>query len=93
MNMLLLVIFLHSSAFVVLCVIFNVLVCYRTVYFVLQILLVNRQDGQDYQYLAVVLPLFVSLFTLMLMSFGTKGGNQCKLMLYFFIAAQFTRVT
>ena len=43
-----------------------------------QILLVNKQDGRDYQFLAVVLPLFISLFTLILMSFGTKGGNQCK---------------
>ena len=47
--------------------------------FCLQILLVNKQDGSgEYTYLSVVLPLFISLATLIIMSFGAKGGNQCK---------------
>lgn len=48
-------------------------------YGIFQVLLTYKEDGvKDYTYIAVTLPLFVSLFTLMLMSFGSKAGNQCK---------------
>ena len=48
-------------------------------FIILQVLLVNKQDGLDsYKYIGVTLPLFVSLFTLVLMSFSAKGANQCK---------------
>lgn len=44
-----------------------------------QILLVNKEDGlRELLYIEVVLPLLISLFTLMLLSFGAKGGNHCK---------------
>lgn len=47
---------------------------------VLQVLLVYKEDQiHSYSYVAVSLPLFVSIITLMLTSFGTKAGNQCKL--------------
>ena len=45
---------------------------------IFQILLVNKEDGvNSLPYIAVVLPLLISLLTLILMSFGAKGGNHC----------------
>ena len=45
----------------------------------LQVLLAYKEDSvKEYTYIAVTLPLFVSLFTLIMMSFGSKGANQCK---------------
>ncbi|KAK2147242.1 hypothetical protein LSH36_562g01039 [Paralvinella palmiformis] len=45
---------------------------------VFEILLVNKEDGihLELTYTEVAIPLLISLVTLMLMSFGTKGGNQ-----------------
>lgn len=44
---------------------------------VFEILLVNKNDGvQEMSYIAVALPLFISLFALMLMAFGARTGNQ-----------------
>lgn len=43
---------------------------------VFEILLANRLDGDShFKYTAVTVPLFISLLTLILMSFGAKGGN------------------
>ncbi|ELU12772.1 hypothetical protein CAPTEDRAFT_221172 [Capitella teleta] len=43
---------------------------------IFQILLVNKEDHMhDLLYTEVVSPLLLSLFTLMLLSFGSKGGN------------------
>lgn len=35
-------------------------------------------DDIQISYTAVVSPLFISFITLILMSFGAKGGNKCK---------------
>lgn len=44
---------------------------------VFEILLVNKLDGiQEMLFVAAALPLFVSLFVLMMMSFGARSGNQ-----------------
>ncbi|CAH1777864.1 unnamed protein product [Owenia fusiformis] len=43
---------------------------------IFQILLANRLDGEnDYSYIAINIPLQVSLITLMCMAFGSKSGN------------------
>lgn len=50
--------------------------CFVVPLLVFQILLVNKEDGvNSLPYIAVVLPLLISLLTLILMSFGAKGGN------------------
>lgn len=44
-----------------------------------QVLLADKLDDDiRISYTAVVSPLFVSFITLILMSFGAKGGNKCK---------------
>ncbi|KAL4221162.1 hypothetical protein ACF0H5_019421 [Mactra antiquata] len=44
---------------------------------IFEILLANRLDEDNhFKYTAITVPLFVSLFTLILLSFGAKGGNQ-----------------
>jgi hypothetical protein len=46
---------------------------------VLQIMLANRLDEDNhFKYTAITVPLYISLLTLILLSFGAKGGNQCK---------------
>ncbi|XP_078601756.1 transmembrane protein 185A-like [Branchiostoma floridae x Branchiostoma japonicum] len=41
-----------------------------------EVLLANRLDGDNqYQFVAIMAPLYISLLTLMGMSFGQKGGN------------------
>lgn len=43
---------------------------------IFEILLANRLDGDNhFKYTAITVPLFISLFTLMALSFGAKGGN------------------
>lgn len=44
-----------------------------------KVLLANKLDEDiSLSYIGVVSPLFLSYFTLILMSFGAKGGNRCK---------------
>lgn len=46
-------------------------------------LLANRLDGDNhFKYTAITVPLFVSLITMICLSFGSKGGNQCKYYLH-----------
>ena len=46
---------------------------------IFQVLLANRLDGDNhFKYTAITVPLFVSLITLIGLSFGAKGGNHCK---------------
>ncbi|XP_052759667.1 transmembrane protein 185B-like [Mya arenaria] len=43
---------------------------------IFEVLLANRLDGDNhFKYSAITVPLFISLFTLTLLSFGAKGGN------------------
>ena len=47
---------------------------------IFQVLLANRLDGDNhFKYTAITVPLFISLITLVGLSFGAKGGNHCKL--------------
>ncbi|KAK3105125.1 hypothetical protein FSP39_017680 [Pinctada imbricata] len=44
---------------------------------IFEVLLANRLDGDNhFKYTAITVPLFVSLITLICLSFGAKGGNQ-----------------
>jgi hypothetical protein len=44
-----------------------------------KVLLANKLDEDiSLSYIGVVSPLFLSYCTLILMSFGAKGGNRCK---------------
>ncbi|XP_063409275.1 transmembrane protein 185A-like [Mytilus trossulus] len=44
---------------------------------VFEVLLANRLDGDNhFKYTAITVPLFISLVTLICLSFGAKGGNQ-----------------
>ena len=44
-----------------------------------QILLSNRLDNvNSFKYTAITMPLLLSLATLVCLSFGSKGGNNCK---------------
>lgn len=44
---------------------------------IFEILLANRLDEDNhFKYAAITVPLFISLLTLVLLSFGAKGGNQ-----------------
>lgn len=44
-----------------------------------QVLLADKLDGDlRWPMIAIVSPLLVALFTLILMSFGAKGGNKCN---------------
>ena len=45
----------------------------------LQILLSNRLDNvNSFKYTAITVPLLLSLATLVCLSFGSKGGNNCE---------------
>ena len=45
----------------------------------LQILLSNRLDNvNSFKYIAITVPLLLSLATLVCLSFGSKGGNNCE---------------
>ena len=49
--------------------------------FIYQVLLANRLDEENhFKYTAITVPLFISLLTLIGLSFGAKGGNHCKFM-------------
>lgn len=51
---------------------------YLFTYFV-QVLLANRLDGENhFKYTAITVPLYISLLTLIGLSFGAKGGNHCE---------------
>jgi len=51
----------------------------KTVVILFKVLLANKLDEDiSLSYIGVVSPLFLSYFTLILMSFGAKGGNRCK---------------
>lgn len=44
---------------------------------IFEVLLANRLDGDNhFKYTAITVPLFVSLITMICLSFGSKGGNQ-----------------
>ena len=46
---------------------------------VVQIMLANRLDKvNSFEYMSITVPLLLSLATLVCLSFGSKGGNNCK---------------
>jgi hypothetical protein len=51
----------------------------KIVVILFKVLLANKLDEDiSLSYIGVVSPLFLSYCTLILMSFGAKGGNRCK---------------
>lgn len=55
-------------------------------YLILQVLLADKLDGDlRWPMIAVVSPLLLALFTLILLSFGAKGGNKCNLITFIIV--------
>lgn len=54
---------------------------------VYQVLLADKLDGdlRSLKYSIVSIPLFIGLFSLILLSFNSKGGNKCKSIYFVFL--------